>query len=152
MPRGIDEGLYSRDGRWLVLRVGVGGGRDLYGLRPGIDSGPVPLIATEFEEYSPALSPDGRWLAYVTNESGRRDVYVRPFPNVDSAKWQVSTDGGEEPLWANSGRSSSSGIGTRSWSRFCGESPRVPVPNRRTALLDPPILQLGPAYRLCGEP
>ena len=104
MPRGIDEGLYSRDGRWLVLRVGVGGGRDLYGLRPGIDSGPVPLIATEFEEYSPALSPDGRWLAYVTNESGRRDVYVRPFPNVDSAKWQVSTDGGQEPLWANSGR------------------------------------------------
>ncbi len=104
MPRGVDEGLYSRDGRWLVLRVGVGGGRDIYGLRPGIDSAPVPLIATEFEEHSPALSPDGRWLAYVANESGHREVYVRPFPNVSSAKWQVSTAGGMEPLWANSGR------------------------------------------------
>ncbi len=104
MPRGIDEGFRSRDGRWLILRVGVGGGRDIYGLRPGIDSAPVALIATEFQEHSPSLSPDGHWLAYVSNESGRHEVYVRPFPNVAAAKWQVSTSGGSEPLWANSGR------------------------------------------------
>ncbi len=104
MPRGIDEGFRSRDGRWLILRVGVGGGRDIYGLRPGIDSAPVALIATEFQEHSPALSPDGHWLAYVSNESGRHEVYVRPFPNVGAAKWQVSTSGGSEPLWANGGR------------------------------------------------
>jgi serine/threonine-protein kinase len=104
MPRGIDEGFRSRDGRWLILRVGVGGGRDIYGLRPGIDSAPVALIATEFQEHSPSLSPDGHWLAYVSNESGRHEVYVRPFPNVGAAKWQVSTSGGSEPLWANSGR------------------------------------------------
>jgi serine/threonine-protein kinase len=104
MPRGIDEGFRSRDGRWIILRVGVGGGRDIYGLRPGIDSAPVALIATEFQEHSPSLSPDGHWLAYVSNESGRREVYVRPFPNVGAAKWQVSTSGGSEPLWANSGR------------------------------------------------
>ncbi len=104
MPRGIDEGFRSRDGRWLILRVGVGGGRDINGLRPGIDSAPVALIATEFQEHSPSLSPDGHWLAYVSNESGRREVYVRPFPNVGAAKWQVSTSEGSEPLWANSGR------------------------------------------------
>jgi hypothetical protein len=104
MRRGIDEGFRSRDGRWLILRVGVGGGRDIYGLRPGIDSAPVSLIATEFQEHSPSLSPDGHWLAYVSNESGRHEVYVRPFPNVGAAKWQVSTSGGSEPLWANSGR------------------------------------------------
>jgi hypothetical protein len=103
-PRGIDEGFRSRDGRWLILRVGVGGGRDIYGLRPGIDSAPIPLIATEFEEYSPSLSADGQRLAYVSNESGRPEVYVRPFPNVGAAKWQVSTAGGTEPLWANRGR------------------------------------------------
>ena len=103
-PRGIDEGFRSKDGRWVILRVGVGGGRDIYGMRPGSDSAPIPLITTEFEEYSPALSPDGQWLAYVANESGRREVYVRPFPNVTAAKWQMSTSGGTEPLWANSGR------------------------------------------------
>lgn len=49
------------------------------------------------------LSPDDRWLAYVSNASGRREVYVRPFPDVNRGVWQVSTDGGAEPRWAHSG-------------------------------------------------
>jgi len=64
----------------------------------------VPLAATEFEEYSPALSPDGRWLAYASDESRRSEVYVRPFPGAGTAKWQVSREGGTEPVWAHSGR------------------------------------------------
>ena len=31
-------------------------------------------------------------------------MYVRPFPDVDGGRWQVSRDGGSEPLWAHSGR------------------------------------------------
>ena len=50
------------------------------------------------------MSPDGRWLAYGSNESGRWHVYVRPFPNTNDGTWQVSTDGGQEPVWAQSGR------------------------------------------------
>ena len=50
------------------------------------------------------ISPDGRWLAYHSNESGRNEVYVRPFPNVDGGRWQISTGGGTRPLWARSGR------------------------------------------------
>ena len=54
---------------------------------------------------SPRISPDGRWLAYVSNESGVPEVYVRPFPDASSgAVWQVSVDGGDEPMWAHSGR------------------------------------------------
>jgi hypothetical protein len=52
----------------------------------------------------PALSPDGRWLAYASNESGTMEVYVRPFPETGTAKWQVSTAGGSQPTWAGSGR------------------------------------------------
>jgi hypothetical protein len=29
---------------------------------------------------------------------------VRPFPDVDTGRWQVSTQGGSQPLWARSGR------------------------------------------------
>ena len=29
---------------------------------------------------------------------------MRPFPDVDSGRWLVSTDGGIEPVWAHSGR------------------------------------------------
>ena len=65
----------------------------------------APLLVTPaFQEIEPTLSPDGKWLAYASNESGRFEVYVRPFPDTDRAKWQVSTDGGADPLWSHSGR------------------------------------------------
>jgi serine/threonine-protein kinase len=35
-----------------------------------------PLLATEFDERSPSLSPNGRWLAYVSNATDRSEVYV----------------------------------------------------------------------------
>ena len=31
-------------------------------------------------------------------------MYVRPFPDVSSGLWAVSTGGGTEPLWARDGR------------------------------------------------
>ena len=64
----------------------------------------MPLVATPAMELFPALSPDGRWLAYASNESGTPEVYVRPFPETASAKWQVSTAGGTEPAWSSTGR------------------------------------------------
>jgi serine/threonine-protein kinase len=50
------------------------------------------------------VSPDGRWLAYQSDESGRDEIYVRPFPDVDTGRWLVSSDGGRQPVWARSGR------------------------------------------------
>ena len=95
----------SRDGRWLVLRTSASatGGGDVLGLKAG-DTTLVPLVATAATEFYPALSPDGRFLAYASNESGAMEVYVRPFPETATAKWQVSTAGGTEPVWAKSGR------------------------------------------------
>ena len=52
----------------------------------------------------PITPPDGRWLAYSSNESGRSEVYVRPFPNTEGGKWQVSVNGGQAPLWAHSSK------------------------------------------------
>jgi len=51
----------------------------------------------------PEFSPDGRWMAYMSDESGREEVYVRPFPGP-GGKWQISHDGGREPLWARNGK------------------------------------------------
>jgi serine/threonine-protein kinase len=50
------------------------------------------------------VSPDGRWLAYESNESGTSEVFVRPFPALDSGRWPVSTGGGTRPLWSHDGR------------------------------------------------
>jgi serine/threonine-protein kinase len=62
-----------------------------------------PLVQTKFREMNAELSPDGRWLAFQSNESGRDEIYVRPFPNVSSGKWQISSNGGMRPLWARNG-------------------------------------------------
>ncbi len=44
-------------------------------------------------------------MAYTSDESGQAQVYVRPFPDVDSGgRWQVSTNGGHSPLWSPGGR------------------------------------------------
>jgi serine/threonine-protein kinase len=64
----------------------------------------VPLVTTPAQEMSPAVSPDDRWLAYSSDESGKPEVYVRPFPDVAIARWQVSVSGGTAPVWARSGR------------------------------------------------
>ncbi len=55
-------------------------------------------------ERNPAIAPSGRFIAYNSDESGRTEVYVRPFPNAGSRKWQISTDGGAGPVWTRGGR------------------------------------------------
>ena len=104
--RGAFSPRWSPDGKWLVFRTNryQPGAGDILGIRPGIDTVAVPLVATRFTESAPAISPDGRWLAYSSNESGHYDIYVVPFPNTAVAKWAVSTGGGTEPLWSHSGK------------------------------------------------
>jgi serine/threonine-protein kinase len=53
---------------------------------------------------TPEVSPDGRWMAYSSDESGQPEVYVRPYPNVDGGRWQISSRGGSRPAWSRSAR------------------------------------------------
>jgi len=102
---GIAQTLESPDGKWLILRsvVSEAGNGDIYGVHVG-DTTLVPLVKSPAREVFPALSPDGKFLAYASDESGTLEVYVRPFPDVASARWQVSTAGGTAPLWSHSGK------------------------------------------------
>ena len=72
---------------------------------------PVPLIDSGvdsgFATLAPALSPNGRWLAYQSNSSGRAEVYVRPFPDVNASREQISGAGGRYPAWSRMGASCS---------------------------------------------
>ena len=58
-----------------------------------------PVLTDEFQERAPTLSSDGRLLAYRSNETGNGEVYVRPYPDVNSNKWRISVDGGSQPKW-----------------------------------------------------
>jgi len=76
---------------------------DLGVLALGDAQAPAFFLRTSFGESNGAFSPDGRWLAYQSDESGRDEVYVTPFPGP-GRKWQVSTDGGIQPVWRKDGR------------------------------------------------
>ena len=96
----------SADGTQLVLRVnGVGGPADIDLVITTVtgDSDVEPLLATEFVERNAEISPDGRWMAYESDESGQFEIYVRPFPDVNSGRWLVSSGSGTEPLWSPAG-------------------------------------------------
>ena len=77
---------------------------DIHRLRLDGSQTSEPVIETTSSEVLPAVSPDGRWIAYQSDESGQPAVYVRPFPNVDEGKWQVSQGAGFSPVWSPDGR------------------------------------------------
>jgi serine/threonine-protein kinase len=78
-------------------------GGDLLGIRPGIDTAAITLVASKVEDSYGVVSPDGHWLAYTSNESGPFQVYVVPFPNSGAAKWVVTSSGGTNPVWSHRG-------------------------------------------------
>ena len=73
-------------------------------MAPGSSGGkPYPYLQTEFVEGSAKVSPNGQWLAYRSNETKRSEVYVMTFPNP-GGKWQISTNGGNFPVWSRDGK------------------------------------------------
>jgi eukaryotic-like serine/threonine-protein kinase len=63
-----------------------------------------PIIQSPANELNAEVSPDGKWIAYDSNESGQFEVYVRPYPNVRDGRWQISRQGGRQPLWSRDRR------------------------------------------------
>lgn len=95
--------VWSPDGKYVLLQTAADKG-DILTFRPGVDSVPTTLFHSEFREGNPAVSPDGHWIAYDSDRSGRYEVYVAPFPDVNSGRKQVSIEGGWHPKWAHGGR------------------------------------------------
>jgi hypothetical protein len=61
-----------------------------------------PFVATAADEWQGVVSPDGRWLAYVSSEPVP-EIYLRRADGTGS-RMQVSSGGGDEPLWSPDGR------------------------------------------------
>ncbi|MGH9388305.1 MAG: protein kinase domain-containing protein [Vicinamibacteria bacterium] len=90
----------SPDGRSLVFWIEDPETRfDLYELALNGGGPPKPLLRSPANEASCTFSPNGRFIAYASDESGRSEIYVRPYPDVNGGKWQVSSDGGQAPVW-----------------------------------------------------
>jgi serine/threonine-protein kinase len=102
--KAIHPWSWSNSGKVLILEELSGTMGNIESL--SMDGGRKlkPLLQEKYSERQPQISRNGRWVAYVSNESGKYEVYVRPFPDVDGGRWQVSTNGGANPLWSPDGR------------------------------------------------
>jgi eukaryotic-like serine/threonine-protein kinase len=96
---------WSSDGKTLVVEEALGAYRwDIGSLSMEGDHKWISLLHEKYIEGQPKISTDGRWMAYVSYESGKAEIYVRPFPEVNKGKWQVSNSGGVFPLWSRDSR------------------------------------------------
>jgi eukaryotic-like serine/threonine-protein kinase len=99
-----DDGIpsaFSPDGKQLAF-VRQGSSVRIWTL--GINKRDIALVsppAASFE-VEPAFSADGRWMAYVSTESGRNEVWVRAVQGT-GRRFQVSVNGGNEPVWSRDG-------------------------------------------------
>ena len=95
---------WTADGRYLVYEaVSVKTRLDIWALPLFGDKKPFPVIQTPFNDVHSSVSADGRWIAYASDETGRGEVYVQAFPG-GGGRWQVSTEGGDQPRWRQDGR------------------------------------------------
>jgi Tol biopolymer transport system component len=93
------EGVVSPDQQWIVYRTG----QNIWSRRLRGDTTTRAVADGPGADFAPRISPDGRWVAYSSEESGIAQVYVRAFPDL-GARYQVSIDGGTEPVWSRDGR------------------------------------------------
>ena len=97
----------SRDGRWLLVRMG-GAGQSSLAFVSMADGKTVPF--TEAASVPTAsVSPDGRWVVYEMRLGGSSDVFVRGVPrevnpSAVDAKRQISAGGGVQPVWSRDGK------------------------------------------------
>ena len=91
----------SPDGSSLIFSEGSGPTGNLFRMPSDGSAAARPLFASRTWGLGASFSPDVRWLAYESLESGRMEVYARPFPDGDQ-RIQVSTSGGEMPVWSKS--------------------------------------------------
>jgi serine/threonine-protein kinase len=94
--------FWSAAGELFFVSIRDGNNPDILAT-PAAARGDVrEVVATEYAEFDPALSPNGRWLAYASERSGRVEVWVMGYP--DGAPVRVSGSGGFEPRWSADGR------------------------------------------------
>ncbi len=98
--RSLFPRIWLRDGSGLVFHA-IKASDDIGIWRKGAGAEEM-LLATPMAELEPSLSPDERFMAYVSDESGRREVYIRALSGA-AQRVQVSSEGGDEPVWSPQG-------------------------------------------------
>ncbi len=95
---------WSADGQSIAFSSqGKGTAFDIWIMPASGERKSHPWLQTPFSESNAVFSPDGRFVAYQSSESGRPEIYVQSYPGP-GGKWQVSSNGGNQPHWRGDGK------------------------------------------------
>jgi Tol biopolymer transport system component len=104
MPNAQFPTSWSPDGSTLLFTSEMPKTKyDIWMLSVGSEPEAHPWLSTPYFESAAVFSPDGRWIAFQSNESGRFEVYVRASSG-SGRRYQISEDGGSEPMWDADGQ------------------------------------------------
>ncbi|HUA62427.1 MAG TPA: protein kinase, partial [Verrucomicrobiae bacterium] len=67
------------------------------------DHKPYPYLQLRFAAYWAQFSPDNRWMAYGFDAFGQEQIFVESIP-AGKIRRQISTDGGDWPIWRRDGK------------------------------------------------
>ena len=96
---------WSRDGQFILFENWLPQSKGavwLLNMSGSHEAKPL-LQSNAFNQGQGQFSPDAHLIAYGSDESGRMEIYVQRFP-LSSDKWQISTNGGLQPLWRGDGK------------------------------------------------
>ena len=106
--RGTDDAAYdsdisrsvSADGHLAFTRYGAPGIGNVGVMSLVQRAAGLTMMENRPTDRNPVVSPDGRWLAFESIRTGRVEIYVSPFPDLNSGAQQVTTTGGTMPVWS----------------------------------------------------
>ena len=89
----------SPDGQFLLIGMSNESKKSELGLVDLHDlQRPVPVKKLGINGDKARFAPDGKWIVYESNESGSSEIYVSSFNGIPG-KWQLSANGGSDPIW-----------------------------------------------------
>jgi Tol biopolymer transport system component len=97
-PEWLTPNSFSPDGTELVYTVGVPDARKIFVMSVvDPEKSSLRMMQEAPMVSNGQLSPYGHWVAYTSFELGKLQVFIRPYPNINDGKWQVSYEGGTDP-------------------------------------------------------
>jgi Tol biopolymer transport system component len=102
-PDAVTPTSVTPDGKTVVVMTFQGGGTFVASVSLEKPESPTLLFGKSYTSMNAVLSPDGHWIAYEAREGERSEIFVRPFPNVNDRRFQISQGGGVWPAWTRKG-------------------------------------------------
>jgi Tol biopolymer transport system component len=95
---------WSSDGKRITFSgPNDNGGLNVWMVGTDGDHKPYPYHQSRFNETWNAMSPDGQWMAYESDQPGQSEILVESIP-TGKGRWQISTEGGDWPVWRRDGK------------------------------------------------